>query len=94
MRDLLRRHRIVLFASSTCLASRVASLWFVVALAACGRSSAGEDPARQPPEPVRFDRPAMVQFHMRQHFADLRVVERSACSLQASSMTRRPVRSS
>jgi len=43
----------------------------------CGRPAAGgDDPQRQPPEPVRFDKPAMVQFHMRRQFDDLRKVER------------------
>jgi hypothetical protein len=37
-------------------------------------ASGGADP--QPPEPVRFERPAMVRFHMQRHFDDLREIER------------------
>jgi len=48
-----------------------------IALASCGRpASGGDDPQRQPPEPARFDKPAMVQFHMRRQLDDLRKVER------------------
>jgi hypothetical protein len=66
-------------ARGAALASRaisVAILCLLAGFAACGRSAAGEDPERQPPEPPRFEKPAMVAFHMRQHFADLREVER------------------
>ena len=43
----------------------------------CGHpAQGGDDPQRQPPEPVRFDKPAMVQFHMRRQLDDLRKVER------------------
>lgn len=52
---------------------------FIAAILAtsCGRSDAGrDDPPRQPPEPARFDHPAMVGFHMRRQLDDLRKVER------------------
>jgi hypothetical protein len=43
----------------------------------CGRPDAApEDPQRQPPEPARFDKPAVVQFHMRRQLDVLRKVER------------------
>lgn len=53
------------------------SLVAALLMASCGRpAESGEDPQRQPPEPPRFDRPAMVDFHMRRQLDDLRQVER------------------
>jgi cytochrome c553 len=53
------------------------SLIAAILAAGCGRPALGDkDPPQQPPEPVRFDRPALVQFHMRRQLDDLRKVER------------------
>lgn len=49
----------------------------LLASVGCSASTAAktDDPQPEPPEPARFDRPAMVKFHMSQHFNDLRAVE-------------------
>lgn len=49
-------------------------LGITLALAACNVGK--DDPQPQPPDQPRLDRPAMVAFHMRRHFDDLRDVER------------------
>jgi hypothetical protein len=46
----------------------------LLAIAGCTRALGGDDPERQPPEPVRFDKPAMVKFHMQRHFDELRQI--------------------
>ena len=48
----------------------------LLATAACSTVAGGTDPQPQPPEPARFDKPAMVRFHMQRHVDDLREVER------------------
>ena len=53
------------------------SMLLLAIFAGCSRPASGsDDPQPQPPEPVRFDKPAMVAFHMRAHFGDLRDIER------------------
>lgn len=48
----------------------------LLAVAGCTPSAASnDDPKAQPPAPARFDRPAMVRFHMARHFDDLRLIE-------------------
>ena len=53
-----------------------------LALAACSQPGhATTDPEQpQPPRPVKLDRPAVVQFHMRGHLGDLRSIERDLIS--------------
>lgn len=50
----------------------------LAAAAGCGRAARGDSdpPPPAPPAPVRAENPAMVRFHMQQHFGDLREVER------------------
>lgn len=56
---------------------RSMSLITAILSAGCGHpSQSGGDPQPLPPAPERFDKPAMVQFHMRRQLDDLRKVER------------------
>lgn len=50
-----------------------------VLAALCARPAGGdggEDPPREPPAPPRFERAALVRWHMQRHFEDLRTIER------------------
>lgn len=48
-----------------------------IAVGACGHPASGSDDHQaQPPEPPRFERPAMVRLHMQRHFDDLHQIER------------------
>ena len=46
--------------------------------ASCDRaeSAPNRDPEHEPPPRVRFDRPSIARYHMRQHFQDLKTIER------------------
>ncbi len=48
----------------------------LLALLGCANASGGDDSRPQPTEPARPAKPGLVKFHMRQHFGDLRQIER------------------
>jgi hypothetical protein len=48
----------------------------LVAAAGCSNAAGGDDPQPKSTAPARLEKPGLVQFHMRQHFGDLRQIER------------------
>lgn len=60
-------------------AAMIIPRWILVlaACASCSRPASGDNaPQPQRSEPPRFEKPAMVAFHMRAHLGDLRDIER------------------